>query len=259
MKSLLSAIRLRLARPPEATGPGIGPPDGSFDAPFSSDWRTLDSDVAARMYRNDMQLLVNFGVGGAVRSIKGTRSKASWRGVRALTQQDRVIGLAMDNILQPIEQEIHNVMALSIQGHFEKAYRRWLRNSLSSIDQVEILDEDVVKALWSNSSSPRRDLGELMARIRGIHLRDTVEGPLLLELALIGNVVRHGDGPSARAAHEMYPDMFDPVVEIDGQPAHDADEELPERLRVTEEKLSRYGQAAFQFWHRVQFAYTGEH
>ena len=258
MKSVLNSIRRWHARSPEPTGPGIGPPDGSFDAPFGEDWLTLDSDVAARMYRNDMQLLVNFGVGGAVRSIKGSRANSSRRGARAKTQEERVIGLAMDNILQPIEQEIYNVMALSVQGHFEKAYRRWLRNSLVLIDQAEISDEDVVKALWSNPNSPRRDLGELMARIRGIHLSDTIEGPLLSELALIGNVVRHGDGPSARFAYEKYPHMFDPVVEVDGQPAHAPHEELPERLRVTEEKLSLYAQAAFQFWHRVQLAYTGE-
>ena len=150
-------------------------------------------------------------------------------------------------------------MALSVQGNFEKGFRRWLRNSLLFVDQNEISDEDVVKAQWNNPLLPRRDLGAIMARIRGVHLAETVEGPLLLELALIGNVVRHGDGPSARMAYELYPNLFDPVAVFSEGPAHEEDEELPERLRVTEERLGLYAQAAFQFWHRVQLAYTGEH
>lgn len=98
-----------------------------------------------------------------------------------------------------------------------------------------------------------------MGAIRGVSLADVVEGPLLLELALVGNVVRHGDGPSARQAFERYPFLFDPVAVFDDAPVHGDDEELPERLRVTEERLALYGQAVFQFWHRVQFAYTDEY
>lgn len=219
----------------------------------------MESDIAARMYRNDMQLLFNFGAGGAIRGIKGTIASFARQGATASRKRDRVAGLAAENILGPIQQEVLNVMALSVQGNFEKGFRRWLRNSLLFADQNEISDDDVVKAQWSNPGQPRRDLGAIMSRIRGVHLKDTIEGPLLLELALIGNVVRHGDGPSARAAYEHYPDLFDAVVEFDDGPAHEQDEELPERLRVTEERLALYGQAAFQFWHRIQMAYTGEH
>lgn len=243
----------------EQTAVGIGPPDGSFDAPLTEGWRTLESDVAARMYRNDMQLLMNFGAGGAIRSIKGTIASFKDQGVRSKGRDDRVIGLAAQTILAPIEQEIFNVLALAVQGHFEKGFRRWLRNSLLFVDQTEITDTDVVKALWSNPVCPSRDLGCIMARVRGVHLMDTVEGPLLLELALIGNVVRHGDGPSARRAYELYPYLFDPPAMFDNKPAHEDDEELPERLRVTEDRLGLYAQAAFQFWHRVQLSYTGEH
>jgi hypothetical protein len=150
-------------------------------------------------------------------------------------------------------------MALSIQGHFEKAFRRWLQNSVPFVSNAEVSDGDIIRAQWSNPLAPRRDLGQIMARLRGIHLGDTVEGPHLFELAVIGNVVRHGDGPSARAAYEAYPEVFDPVPISDGNPAHADDKELPERLRVSEEKLALYAQAAYQFWHRVQFAYTGEH
>lgn len=243
----------------QATAIGIDQPDGSFDAPLAEGWRTLDSDMAARMYRNDVQLLFNFGAGSAIRGIKDTIARFAHRGATAPRKITRATGLAAQSILAPIERELLNVLALSVQGNFEKGFRRWLRNSLQFVDEVEISDDDVVKALWSNPLAPRRDLGAIMARVRGVHLADTVEGPLLLELALIGNVVRHGDGPSARLAYERYPEMFDPVVTFDDGPAHAGDEELPERLRVTEERLALYAQAAFQFWHRVQMAYVGEH
>lgn len=242
----------------EATAIGIGAPDGTFDAPLCDDWRILDSDMAARMYRNDMQLFFNFGAGSAVRGIKGTMMRFQQRSTSPKKER-RVNAGAAHLILQPIEQEIYNLMTLAVQGHFEKGFRRWLRNSLQSVETSEVTDDDIIKAQWSNPSAPRRDLGAIMANLRGVHLSDVVEGPLLLELALVANVVRHGDGPSARQAFERYPDLFDeaPGSEEDG--LGNGDSELPERLRVTEERLALYAQAGFQFWHRVQFAYTGEH
>ncbi len=250
---------LRQLLDPQITGPGIGPPDGTFDTPHCEAWVTLDSDMAARMYRNDVQLTVNFGIGSAVRGIKSSIYKFDRELSGAITRRRRASRLAAQSILAPIQQEIFNLMALSIQGHFEKAYRRWLRNSLLMLNDNPITDEDVVKAQWSNPANPRRDLGELMAHIRGVHLRDTVEGPYLLELALVGNVVRHGDGPSARIVYEQYPHLFDPVTVFDGAPAHEEDEEIPERLRISEERICTYAQAAYQFWHRIQYAYTSEY
>jgi hypothetical protein len=241
----------------EATAIGIGPADGTFDAPPSSNWLPLDSDFAARMYRNDVQLLFNFGAGGAVRGIKSTMANFE-NGRSRGDVLSRASSGAAHVILQPIEQEIYNVLALALQGHFEKAYRRWLRNSLQFVGQDLITDDDIVKAQWSAPASPKRDLGAITAALRGIDLKNTPEGPLLLELALVGNVVRHGDGPSARKAYQQYPVLFDPVTDYGDGPIHAEDEELPERLRVTEERLALYAQAAFCFWHRVQFAYTGE-
>ncbi|MBX9729803.1 MAG: hypothetical protein K2X59_00605 [Sphingomonas sp.] len=243
---------------PEPTAIGIDTPDGSFDAPLFEGWQPIDSDIAARMYRNDMQLLFNFGAGGAIRGIKGTMSRFERQGSSARDFMKRTTGSAANFILQPIQQEIYNVLALAVQGHFEKGFRRWLRNSLQFVDQTAISDEDIVKSQWSNPNTPKRDLGCIMASLRGIHLRDVVEGPLLLELALIGNVVRHGDGPSALQAYQRFPFLFDPVVVFDDDPAVEEDEEIPERLRVNEERLALYAQAAFQFWHRVQLAYTGD-
>ena len=248
----------RRAELPEPTAIGIGAPDGSFDAPFCDGWLVLDSDMAARMYRNDMQLLFNFGAGSAIRGIKGTMSRFEHQRAKARGTLKRTTGGAAHLILQPIEQEIYNVLTLAVQGHFEKAFRRWLRNSLLFVDQDEISDDDIIKAQWSNPKVPRRDLGAIMASLRGVHLSDVIEGPLLLELALVGNVVRHGDGPSARQAHELYPFLFDPVTHCGDGPTYEEDEELPERLRISEERLALYSQAVFQFWHRVQFAYTGE-
>lgn len=245
-------------RLPEPTAIGIAASDGSFDAPPCEDWRILESDMAARMYRNDMQLTFNFGAGSAIRGIKATMSRFERQSSKARNKMGRVSGGAAHLILQPIEQEIYNLLTLAVQGHFEKAFRRWLRNSLQFVDQSTITDDDIVKAQWSNPNTPRRDLGAIMAALRGVHLAEVLEGPLILELALIGNVVRHGDGPSARQAYERYPFLFAPVPILDDSPAHEDDEELPERLQVNEERLALYAQAVFQFWHRIQFAYTGE-
>lgn len=245
-------------RPPEATAYGIARPDGTFDAPLVEGWQTLGSDLAARMYRNDMQLLFDFGAGSAIRGFKSSIQNFAHQGATARRQIDRVTGIAGESILRPIGQELLNLLALSIQGNFEKGFRRWLRNSLMFVEGVEITDDDVVKAQWSNPTQARRDLGAIMARVRGVHLTDTVEGPLLLELALIGNVVRHGDGSSARQAYQRYPYMFEPLPTDDGASAYGEHDELPERLLVTEERLAVYAQAAYQFWHRIQLAYTGD-
>jgi len=247
-----------LNRLPEPTAIGIAPPDGSFDAPPCEGWQTLESDMAARMYRNDMQLTFNFGVGSAVRGIKATMSRFEQKSLKARNKMKKITGGAAHLILQPIEQEIYNLLTLAVQGHFEKAFRRWLRNSLQFVENSAITDDDIVKAQWSNPNTPRRDLGAIMAALRGVHFAEVIEGPIILELALIGNVVRHGDGPSARQAYERYPFLFAPVPIFDDGPAHEDDDELPERLQVSEERLGLYAQAVFQFWHRVQLAYTGE-
>lgn len=247
-----------LKRRLEPTAIGISPPDGSFDAPLCTGWQTLGSDLAARMYRNDMQLTFNFGAGSAIRGIKGTMSSFEQQSLKARNRMKKATGGAAHLILQPIEQELYNLLTLAVQGHFEKAFRRWLRNSLQFVEKSTITDDDIVKAQWSNPGTPRRDLGAIMAVLRGVHLGEVEEGPLLLELALVGNVVRHGDGPSARQAFDRYPFLFAPVPIFDDGPAHEADEELPERLQINEERLGLYAQAVFQFWHRVQLAFTGD-
>jgi hypothetical protein len=206
-----------------------------------------------------MQLFFNFGAGSAIRGIKRTMSRFELQSSNARRKMKRATSGAAHLILQPIEQEIYNLLTLAVQGHFEKGFRRWLRNSLQFVEHVRITDDDIIKAQWSNPGSRKLDLGEIMGALRGVHLAEVNEGQLLLELALVANVVRHGDGPSARQAYERFPFLFDDVAVSDDGPAHDDDNELPERLRVSEERLALYAQAAFQFWHRVQFAYTGEH
>ncbi len=88
-------------------------------------------------------------------------------------RRKRVIAMAAGSILAPIEQELFNVMALAIQGNFEKGFRRWLRNSLVSRRSDELSDADVVSANWKNPAYPKRDLGMIMKVVRGVHLADT--------------------------------------------------------------------------------------
>lgn len=243
--------------PPQPTAYAVRRPDGSFDAPFVENWIVLGSDVAARMYRNDMQLLFDHGVGGALRGIKGTIEGAAWREKTAKTSDERVRAMAMQSILEPIKQELVNVLTLSVQGHFEKAFRRWLRSSLPFSGAEGITDDNIIKAQWSHPTRLNRDLSRIMGRVRGVELSATTEGALLIELALVGNVVRHGDGVSARAAFEAHPELF-PTIQLEGFPPPD-NEFLAERLLIPEERLALYAQAAYQFWHRVQFAYVGEY
>ena len=218
----------------------------------------MDSDVAARMYRNDARLLWNHGIAGAIERMTSSRDSAATRAQTAKTREARVIGLASHSILAPVEQELCNTMALAIQGNFEKGFRRWLRNSRNLVPNAAVTDEDIVKATWGSPVQPKRDLGLIMAALRRVQLEQTPEGSTLVELALIGNVVRHGDGPSARRALRLYPQLFDPVGELNGEPALGADEEIPERLRISVARLHDYTFAVQRFWHRVQYAYTGQ-
>ena len=234
-------------------------PELSPNAPPCPEWQTLDCDIAARMYRNDMQLLFNFGIAQA--------SAAILQSIRDFEDRDkkkkdageaRSTDMAAAMILQPVSVELHNVLTLAIQGHFEKPFRRWLQGSARDNPAAGITEEDIVKAVWNDPVRPGRDLGMIMAKLRGIHLKDTPEGPWLLELALIGNVVRHGDGPSARQALKLYPHLFLPVPELEGRPQRPEDWDIPGRLQVSDHRLAMYGAAAWGFWNRVQYAFTGE-
>lgn len=70
-------------------------------------------------------------------------------------------------------------------------------------------------------------------------------GAVLRELILVGNVVRHGDGPSAAQLVEIAEDIWATAPTIgDGT----LSEENADKLVLTDARLKRYADAVQQFW-----------
>lgn len=134
--------------------------------------------------------------------------------------------------------QLNNQLALAIQAIWETQFRRWLRACA-----LEAHGDDRHGANIKRLPIDRLD--GLLLSLRGVRLMDVPGGTILRELMLVGNVVRHGDGPSAAQLVATAHDIWTSDPEIGGGAMS---EENADKLAVNDARLKRYAEAVQQFW-----------
>lgn len=132
--------------------------------------------------------------------------------------------------------EAAKAYALTVAAVFERQLSAWAR----AID---------ARAGAEAAARPSRyeALLRRCAEHAGLDLDGLGLAPDLKELLLVGNVVRHGEGPSCDRLRDLAPGLWDyaPTDYVDivaGPPP------VSERMRIREADIARYVRAAGRFW-----------
>lgn len=132
--------------------------------------------------------------------------------------------------------EAAKAYALTVAAVFERQLSVWARSILA-----------VGAARPPGKNLRYEALLELCAAHAGIDLPRLGLADDLIELLLVGNVVRHGEGPSCDKLRTLAPALWDyePSEYVDivtGSPP------VSEQMRIREADLARYVRAVAQFW-----------
>lgn len=134
--------------------------------------------------------------------------------------------------------QLNNQLALAIQAIWETQFRRWLRACASEVHGDDREGANIKRL-------PIDRLDRHLLDLRGVRLADMPGGAALKELTLVGNVVRHGDGPSAAQLTASAEDIWTTPPTI-GEGT--LSEENSDKLMVSDARLKRYADAVQQFW-----------
>ncbi len=152
----------------------------------------------------------------------------------------------MDEFLDRAAAQVDNYTAneaakaftLAIAGLFERQVRIWGRGLC------------VTMAKYKSGREPFRDYLRLCAEVGKVDLEDTTIGAALLEMFLVANVYRHGDGTSVDDLRDHAPPRwtYDPSRYVDLLPPNG---EQSEQLLLQPQDVVRYATACVGFWGRA--------
>ncbi len=149
-----------------------------------------------------------------------------------------------------MQNEVRKYLALSIQARWEQQFRRWLRSYVFTQTIGPKASERIKVAKWD-------ELEKSLKEFRGFSLAELPEGPVLKDLIVVANIVRHGDGPSVAKHFGENPTRW--INPAFGTPVPREEiwqsDEVTDYLTVTDADLRTYGCAAANFWKRIDNEY----
>jgi hypothetical protein len=150
---------------------------------------------------------------------------------------------SMDEFLARAEAQTDNYTAnegakaytLALAGLFERQLRIWARTRRTGPRRDKVLKEEF------------RSLVVDCAREADVDLADKCLGHALIEMFLVANVFRHGDGPSVARLRGHSPKLWDyePSRYVDLLPPNPDDSE---KLLLQPADVVRYAAACARFW-----------
>jgi hypothetical protein len=140
---------------------------------------------------------------------------------------------------------------LSIQSMWEKQIRAYLDRCARDLQ----LDFDVIvkiqRADWSL-------LNSIFEQLRGVSLTAFDEYPTLSQMQLLGNVCRHGQGPSLERLICAHPELWPPLPNQHCPPPGSPylHVRTAETLRVSLHLLKSFAAAINSFWEETEYIYN---
>jgi len=178
--------------------------------------------------------------------------------VQKWNESDDPVSHFMISDLQELTSKTLTAFCLSIQSLWERQIRTYmsgcheeLKTDLSAISKRKGTDV-IHSVLWGD------ELNAVFEHLRGIALSSFESYPALDMLQLVGNVCRHGDGPSCRRLWNEHPELwpeygFDERFDNPSLPLHPP---LADTMRISRELLTSFVEAIDLFWDDIEYIYN---
>jgi hypothetical protein len=141
---------------------------------------------------------------------------------------------------------------LSIQAMWEKQIRLYLDRCAQDLEAGPATVGRIPRADWTM-------LDSLFNQLRGVPLTAFEEYPILNKLQLLGNVCRHGGGPSLRRLIAQHPELWprepNSQFSLPLPPAPAPLVRTTENLLVSLDLLQSFAAAIDSFWRETEYIY----
>lgn len=201
-------------------------------------WKNCHADVATSMHGQTAQ--------GYLREVVEPALTVLDRKLAELQSSDD----PLDAFVQADVEELQRVtvmgFCLSIQSLWERQIRAYLRGCATELRPAEpSLAKKTMKGEW-------KDIDGLFQELRGISLTVFPQYPRLDVLHLLGNVCRHGDGPSLETLFKGHPELW---------PYQDYFDETPfvptiDGIVIPRDLLQTFVAAIAGFWDETEYIYN---
>jgi len=142
---------------------------------------------------------------------------------------------------------------LSIQALWERQIREYLVGCAQELKPESDLSKKAIKGNW-------KDIDDIFNDLRGLSLAEFESYKKLDLLWQLGNVCRHGDGPSARSLWESHPELW--PKKSSSSPFWPKElnlsKETPppaKEIAITKNLLSSFVNAIKLFWSETEYIY----
>lgn len=207
-------------------------------------WRNCNADVATWRYGRIAQEFLDEIVQPSLDALDAQIGKWS--------RSEDPVALFQLNDVEELRRATTMAFCLSIQSLWERQIRAYLRGCARELTQNNALAERAVVGNW-------QDIDDLFLTLRGLRLSSFEEYSILDLLHLVGNVCRHGDGPSSEKLWLRCPEYWPVRVHHSrkSRNAHATEQGPPPILamNIPHNQLYFFVGAIVSFWQEVNYIY----
>lgn len=143
---------------------------------------------------------------------------------------------------------------LALQSLWEKQLRTYLKGCATDMKSDPKLSPRIETAQW-------KDLDAIFEKLRGVPLKAFEEYGRLDLLHLLGNVCRHGDGPSLNRLAHAHPELWHqapPIVVLPPTPGGSPVKTMrsAEGMQISLALLASLAAAVDSFWNETEYIYN---
>ncbi len=203
-------------------------------------WKNCYADVAASKHGITVQSFFDDVIAPAIRALEEKIAELG----RSDNPGDAFAQADMEDVLK----ETKMAFSLSIQSIWERQLRGYLRGCAEELRPSDGLAAQVAKGNWEK-------LCALFLELRGIRFDAFPSFAELETLHLLGNVCRHGDGPSAVELAKRCPELWRrvyPPMPFGDQPP-DSGPSPVALMDVPAERLRTFVAAIATFWDDAEY------
>lgn len=211
-------------------------------------WKPTVADAYANKYGEVARDFLSLVVGPSLAALVKKE-------VEIATQEDQMRAAFHLHDHRHLISKTSMALCLGIQSLWEQQLRDYLCNCGMHLNPRAGTTNDVRLASWGTST--KGSLNQLFADIRGLKLENFQSYQRLDKLQLLGNVCRHGEGPSAVKLRAKHPELWPTAMLESQQYGISARAFMPvDGMQITVDLLRDLVNAVVLFWLDMRIACT---